>query len=418
MYINKKKFIFFPKLQPRHFLFLFFFVISCIKNGMQRYLSKNQGIDIEFLKLYMYNLGDFLTVIPFLILKKRVKTEKEEISPKDTDAENNFELIYNNQEQKQNDFSAFKKIFIITIADFIAQIGSVILKIITTEQNLEVKKSDLNSLLIFNIIAILLLSIFILRKKFYKHHLFAILINILCLIILAITDIQDIIDAGDDIKLSLLYILVKIIGAILYSLENVLAKILFLYNYMTTYALLVNKAIFHFIYLIIFSFPFIFIKFEDENGESKLVFSMIVDFFENKINILIVISFIIISFFYNNLLMLIIDVFSPDHFVISRIFENVGIFIIDLIFFGADKEKYLIIKIIMFILLILSAFIYNEFLVLNICGLSKNTKLFLDYEAENEILLNRITENFDDQNSNAEENNHKSLNMQELKKMS
>ena len=175
----------------------------------------------------MYNLGDFLTVIPFLILKKRVKTEKEEISPKDTDAENNFELIYNNQEQKQNDFSAFKKIFIITIADFIAQIGSVILKIITTEQNLEVKKSDLNSLLIFNIIAILLLSIFILRKKFYKHHFFAILINILCLIILAITDIQDIIDAGDDIKLSLLYILVKIIGAILYSLENVLAKYYF-----------------------------------------------------------------------------------------------------------------------------------------------------------------------------------------------
>ena len=101
------------------------------------------------------------------------------------------------------------------------------MKIITTEQNLEVKKSDLNSLLIFNIIAILLLSIFILRKKFYKHHLFAILINILCLIILAITDIQDIIDAGDDIKLSLLYILVKIIGAILYSLENVLGKYYF-----------------------------------------------------------------------------------------------------------------------------------------------------------------------------------------------
>ena len=47
----------------------------------------------------------------------------------------------------------------------------------------------------------------------------------------------------------------------------------------------------------------------------------------------------------------------------------------------------------MFILLIISAFIYNEFLVINICGLSKNTKLFLDYEAENEILLNKDIEN-------------------------
>jgi hypothetical protein len=187
---------------------------------------------------------------------------------------------------------------------------------------------------------------------------------------------------------------------------------------MTSYALLVNKAIFQFIYLIIFSFPFIFVKLDDKNGESKLVFSMIVDFFENKINILIVIIFIIISFFYNNLLALIIDVFSPDHFVISKIFENVGNFIIDLIFYGADKEKYLAINIIMFILLILSAFIYNEFLVLNICGLSKNTKLFLDYEAESENMLNRVTESFDDRNTFFEENNHNLLSEQELKNIS
>ena len=226
---------------------------------MQLHLSKNKGIGIEFLKLYMYNFCDFLTIIPFLIVKKRVKTEKGAISTENTVAEKSFELIYNNEEQNQNDFSILKKIFILTIADFIAQIVTVILKIINVKQKLEVKKSNLNSLLIFNIIATFLLSIFILRKKFYKHHLFAILIDILCLIILAVTDIYDIIDAGDEIKLSLLFILVKIIGVILYSLENVLAKKLFLYNYMTSYALLVNKAIFQFIYLIIFSFPFIFI---------------------------------------------------------------------------------------------------------------------------------------------------------------
>ena len=87
--------------------------------------------------------------------------------------------------------------------------------------------------------------------------------------------------------------------------------------------------------------------------------------------------------------------FHPIIFIISRIFENVGIFIIDLIFFGADKEKYLIIKIIMFILLILSAFIYNEFLVLNICGLSKNTKLFLDYEAKKERKKEKLNEDLE-----------------------
>ena len=182
----------------------------------------------------------------------------------------------------------------------------------------------------------------------------------------------------------------------IYSLENVLSKIIFLYNYMSTYTLLLNKSIFQFFYLLLFSFPFIFIKLDDKGGESKLVFSMIADIFEDKIYIYIVIVYTITSFFYNNLHLIIIDVFSPNHFVISRIFEFFGIFIIDLIVYGPDKEEYLIVKIILFFLLIISAFIYNEFLVINICGLSKNTKLFLDYEAESESLLNDDMENEED----------------------
>ena len=297
MFTYKKKYIFFSKLEKRHFLFLFFFIISCIKHGIQIYFENNQGIGIEFLYLYIYNLGDFVTIIPYIILKKNVKKEKKEMSSENTSVENNLELIYNNQEEKQNDFSAFKKIFILTIADFLAQVSPVIFKIIIIKQNLDVKRANLNSLLIFNIIAIILFSIFLLHKKFYRHHLFANLINILCLIFLAITDIQNIIDDGGDIKLSILYIFIKIFGVILYSLENVLSKILFLFNYMSTYALLVNKAIFHFIYLVIFSFPFIFIKLDNENGKAKIIFSMILDFFEDKIKIPIVISFIISSFF-------------------------------------------------------------------------------------------------------------------------
>ena len=65
--------------------------------------------------------------------------------------------------------------------------------------------------------------------------------------------------------------------------------------------------------------------------------------------------------------------------------ENFAIFLTNLIINGPDSKLDLIIRIIMYILIVFSTFIYNEFLVLNICGLSKNTKLFLDYEAENEI---------------------------------
>ena len=39
----------------------------------------------------------------------------------------------------------------------------------------------------------------------------------------------------------------------------------------------------------------------------------------------------------------------------------------------------------MYILLLFAAFIYNEFFVINICGLANGTKLFLDYKEKNEF---------------------------------
>ena len=50
------------------------------------------------------------------------------------------------------------------------------------------------------------------------------------------------------------------------------------------------------------------------------------------------------------------------------------------------------ISLVMYIVLILSALIFNEILVINICGLAKNTKLFLEYEAENENSINEDNE--------------------------
>ena len=154
--------------------------------------------------------------------------------------------------------------------------------------------------------------------------------------------------------------------------------------------------------MIIFSFPFIFIELKDEKGESESIFSMIVNIFDEKKYILIVIGYSINSFFYNISTFLIIDIFSPNHFIIAKIFENFGIFLINLVMYRADSEDNLIIRIIMYILIILSSFIFNEFIIINICGLAKYTKLFLDYEANNEI-TSRI-EPEDEENSNIPKN--------------
>ena len=119
---------------------------------------------------------------------------------------------------------------------------------------------------------------------------------------------------------------------------------------------------------------------------------MIGDIFDEKKYIIIVIVYTINSFFYNILILQIINVFSPNHFVIARVFENLGIFIIDIIFNGIKLELYLIIiKSIIYVLLIFAALVFNEFLVLNFCSLAKNTKLFLDFEAKKEM-NNKISE--------------------------
>ena len=141
------------------------------------------------------------------------------------------------------------------MVDFVAQISSPVFYIIKNEQKLVVKLADLNSTLIFNIIAVLVFSYFFLNTNIYKHHIFAFIIDIAFLIILAVIDFIKIKEEGDNLTISIIYVLVRILKEILYSLKNIIAKIIFMYYYFSTYALLVSKSVINFFYLIIFSLP-------------------------------------------------------------------------------------------------------------------------------------------------------------------
>ena len=55
--------------------------------------------------------------------------------------------------------------------------------------------------------------------------------------------------------------------------------------------------------------------------------------------------------------------------------------------------KEFFIKLALYILLILAALLYNEFIILNFCGLQKNTQLFLQKKANKDIqqaIINNI----------------------------
>ena len=337
----KKKYLLFPKLYPKHLLFLYFFIISCLKKGIQIFFEEEQGLAIEFIELYLFDFGDFLSIIPLLIMKKRMKNEREDninIEIQNTINEARTKNLYIfNKGLKKIKCALYRNIFIFVYVDFIGQISSVIFYVIQNKQKFPVKKANLNPTSIFNIIAILLFSICLLHTKIYRHHVFSLIINFVCFIVLTAIDLSRIYESAENFLVSIIYLLVKTFSAILYSGENVIGKIIFLYYFLSTFELLLWKAVIDFINLIIFSIPFAFIELQGKDDQQKTVFEMIADVYEKKIYILISIVLMITNFFYTNMCLKIIGSFSPNHFLILRFLENIAAFKLDLIIHGLGK---------------------------------------------------------------------------------
>ena len=131
----------------------------------------------------MYNIGDFISLIPYLIVKK--KTKSKNIPKFGNNQENNesTNYIYTDIENEQIDDKKKKSkitIFIITLVDFIAQISTVTYYLIEGNQRMQVKHGYLTFVLVFNVIFLFLLSKFLLNFEFYLHHFFSFVIIVIC----------------------------------------------------------------------------------------------------------------------------------------------------------------------------------------------------------------------------------------------
>ena len=392
----KIKRVLFEKPHINHILFLFFFISSLVKQYILKIVKEDDNLSIPVFKLYIYDIGDFLSLIPYLIIKIKSKSKVREKRHK---SEEEINYIYNDStksEFKKNMSYIILYMFLLTMSDFIAQISTVVFYIIIGNQQLQVKHGNLNFALIFNVIFLFLFSRVFLHHTFYRHHFFSLIIFIICLLVIVILDFLEIKkSSGDKFIKSIIYILVRIFTIILYSFEDVIAKVMFLNYYFTPYFLLLIKAIVQLFYLIIFSLPLIFIKIKLENGDKIIIFSLFKDIIKNDINYLYYTIYLINSFFYNILNFIIIDKFSANHSGISRIFENLGIFIINSITQDIEADYYLGLRIVMYILLIIASFIFNEIVVINIFGLANGTQLFLDYKEQNDLsLIHEINSEF------------------------
>ena len=92
---------------------------------------------------------------------------------------------------------------------------------------------------------------------------------------------------------------------------------------------------------------------------------MIGDIFDDKINILLYFVFLIICFFYNILVWQIIDIFSPNHYCIAKVFEGFAVLIVNIIKDVNIFSGYFILRIIMYLNL-LKRKLYEMFFNINI----------------------------------------------------
>ena len=108
-------YLLFPKPHFNHLLFLFYFISSFIKQFLLKVVKEKDNLSIPFFKLYIYDLGDFLSIIPQVLRKK--KEMKKKLIGLRTSSTNSF-YIYNDRfnERYQTTKKRIKlNLFLITI---------------------------------------------------------------------------------------------------------------------------------------------------------------------------------------------------------------------------------------------------------------------------------------------------------------
>ena len=407
-----RKIFYFPKCEWKYILFLLFFIFSFLQTSIIRWISMNsKDVAQPFLNTYLFSVSDFLAIIPYLIVflrSRRIKGEEIRLA-KINSIKGSF--LYNKGDKKSKNFYWLN--ILVALFDFGSHISSLLFYIVYGRNERSISENNLSSLLIFNTVIIYVLSRFVLKTYFYKHHYFSFLINVICILTLGTIDMINIINTDDKDKGStgmvIFYIIKKILSIVFYAVEDVIGKKLLMEEFISIYTLLLYRAIFGTIFMIIFSIPFIFVKVTDtsnpNNPVTEIIFNRILKLFED-LNAYRIILFTITNLFYNIFIWLIIDKFSPSHYSISIILESFGT-LIRLWITEPEKTDLPVLRMFIFFILIFASFIHTELIVINYCDLQKNTKLFLDEIEKSEF------KNIDDI-KNGRNSRGQSINMVEL----
>ena len=342
--------------------------------------------------MYIVILSYFLAIIPFLIVKclSKRRNKKQQSEKALNNIENKTSYLHNKDKYAKKFF--FKYTILVSIFDFLGE--ACIFVFYFLNDNMEIiNLYALRTYLIFNIMMQNITSYIVLKTYLYKHHWLSIFMNIFCILSCLIMDFIMIVKRSITDFRYYIFILIRLIRISLFSFENSYTKMALDSEFLSPYSILLFKAVSETILLGIFSIPFIFIKINDENIINESIF---VGFKEYLTGIKLLYSFIRFfrEFLYRLFIIIIIDRFSPNHLALAHIVDSFGSTLSVIIQSAIDNKSILWINyaiFIVYIILIISAMIYNEIFIINRCGLSEKTKLFLDItlneEQKNQYLL-------------------------------
>ena len=379
-------------VNKNHIFFLLIFISYSIREIVLEIIddyNKKKKLEYTFgntkkatkklFNIYIYTLSNFFSIVCIIIIKinTRRKFPKSDTLKPEQISDKQVKYIYTGG-LPINENRLLIRTLMVAICDFIAQYIVFISYLLINSDNKVSIKDKLDFLCIINISAKYFFSMIILKTRYYKHHYLSFIINLFCLILLAVFELKEI--KYD--KYVIIYLLVRIFSQLSYSLENVIGKIALIKEFLSPYSLLLYKGIYETIILLLFSIPFFFIKKND-----VIIFKRMIGLINDPLQIVLYFISMILNFAYNIFIWIIIDRFSPNDCAMAMVIEGM----IEKIFVLKNNKEFkahlFILSFIIYFILIIGICIHSEIIIINKYDLNENTKSRLGTKGEEDFEL-------------------------------
>ena len=382
------EFTFEPKL-------LFILIYPIFKVSEQPIINLYMKKDNDLFKIFRIFLSNVFSFIFLLILKCKNKSNKNEIITDENEKieecnEVKLADIEFINTTKKNRIKSILFIFLLSIL----YAGSYFFNYYVRKTIIIICRNSIG--IIYEIIVFYILSLLILKEKYYKHHFLSISIICLTLIILFITYVLQVNDSDYSIYNALWYYLVYYS---LYGLFDILLKKYFLVYFYSIYFVLLIIGAFVCIPMLIYDIIAYFLN--------RNISGVIIGFINNTNSVKSVFLFILhlLFLFISNLgLFWTIYYFTPFHLIICEFILELLNYYIKLIQYKLNGSgtttifsflfttHNIVIFTIVFFINFICSLIFNEIIILKLFKLEYYTKKYIKFRAESDVNTLMVTQ--------------------------